>query len=56
MKSFKEINQVIKESKSQQDIEKAIENVITNELKVSGSANWAKILAPKIYKAIKNNI
>ena len=36
----------------QSEAERIGAQIITNELKVSGSANWAKILAPKIVKAL----
>lgn len=36
----------------QSEAERIIEQVITKELMVSGSANWARILAPKIVKAL----
>ena len=38
----------------QSEAERIVAQVITNELTVSGSANWAKILAPKIVKALND--
>ena len=36
------------------EAERIVEQIITNELKVNGSANWARILAPKIVKALSD--
>jgi len=36
------------------EAERIVAQVITNKLKVTGSAKWAKILAPEIVKALSD--